>query len=89
MGVPPGPRRPVRRPRRHPPPSRGALRDAYDQFPWSSIESGHLDLDHTKPWQPGVAGQTSPDNLARLSRRAHRVKTLAGWRLERGPTADL
>jgi len=65
------------------------LRDAYDQFPWSSIESAHLDLDHTKPWQPGIPGQTRPDNLAPLSRRAHRVKTLAGWRLEQGPHADL
>jgi len=57
-------------------------RDRYDRFPWSSIEAGHLDLDHTEPYRPGGTGQTRPGNLAPLSRRAHRVKTVAGWQLE-------
>jgi len=58
------------------------LRDAHDVFPWSSIESRHLDLDHTIPYVNGVPGQTTPGNLAPLSRRAHRVKTHAGWHLD-------
>jgi len=58
------------------------LRDIHDRFPWSSIESGRLDLDHTIPWEPGRKHQTRPDNLGPLSRRAHRVKTHAGWRLD-------
>ena len=59
------------------------LRDGHDVFPWSSVESRRLDLDHTVPWEPdGPPGQTAPGNLGPLSRRAHRVKTHAGWRLD-------
>jgi len=58
------------------------LRQPYDVFPWSSIESRHLDLDHTAPYVNGAPNQTRTDNLGPLSRRAHRVKTHAGWRLK-------
>ncbi|MCL2483052.1 MAG: 13E12 repeat family protein [Propionibacteriaceae bacterium] len=57
------------------------LRNPYDVFPWSSIESRHLDLDHTVAFQEGESGQTNPTNLGPVSRRAHRIKTLAGWDL--------
>jgi len=60
---------------------RVVLRDGHDVFPWSSVESRHLDLDHTIAYQPGQPGQTTPSNLEPLSRRAHRVKTHAGWQL--------
>ena len=60
---------------------RVVLRSPHDVFPWSSIESRHLDLDHTIAYQPGQPGQTTPANLGPLSRRAHRVKTHAGWQL--------
>ena len=50
-------------------------------FPWSATESRHLDLDHTIPYQPGIPGQTRPDNLGPLTRKAHRIKTHAGWKL--------
>ena len=58
------------------------LGNPYDVFPWSSIESRHVDLDHTRAFQPGRLAQTATDNLGPLSRRAHRVKTHAGWSLE-------
>jgi len=57
------------------------LRQTHDVFPWSSIESRHLDLDHSIPYVNGRPGQTTPANLAPLSRRAHRVKTHADWNL--------
>lgn len=57
-------------------------RDRYDAFPYSCREARGLDLDHTVPYAAGVAGQTRPSNLGPLSRRAHRAKTHAGWRLE-------
>jgi len=58
------------------------LAHPHDVFPWSSIESRHLDLDHTNPYRAGETGQTRVSNLGPLSRRAHRLKTHAGWRLE-------
>ena len=57
-------------------------REPHDVFPWSSTPSRHLDLDHTIGYQPGIPGQTRPDNLGPLSRKAHRIKTHAGWRLD-------
>jgi hypothetical protein len=51
-------------------------------FPYSSRESRHLDFDHIRPYVPGTPGQTSPGNLAPLSRRAHRLKTHAGWQYD-------
>ena len=65
------------------------LRDGHDVFPWSSAESRRLDLDHTVPWLPdGPPGQTAPGNLGPLSRRAHRVKAHAGWRLDQPSPGD-
>ena len=59
------------------------LRNTHDVFPWSSIESRGCDLDHTVAYIPGQPSQTTPSNLAPLSRRAHRVKTHApGWHLD-------
>jgi len=58
------------------------LRQPYDVFPWSSIVSRHLDLDHTIPYANAASNQTRTDNLGPLSRRAHRVKTHAGWKLK-------
>ena len=58
------------------------LRHPYDIFPWSSRTSRSLDLDHTQPYDhspDAPAGQTCPDNLAPLTRRAHRAKTHSGW----------
>ncbi|MCL2784109.1 MAG: HNH endonuclease, partial [Propionibacteriaceae bacterium] len=55
------------------------LTHPHDVFPWSSIESRHLDLDHTNPYRAGETGQTRVSNLGPLSRRAHRLKTHAGW----------
>ncbi|MCL2470904.1 MAG: 13E12 repeat family protein [Propionibacteriaceae bacterium] len=57
-------------------------RDAWEAFPYSSREARHLDLDHVNPYTPGREGQTRASNLAPLTRRAHRVKTHAGWILE-------
>ena len=65
------------------------LRETHDVFPYSSVESRPLDLDHTVPWQPGgPTGQTAPGNLGPLSRRAHRIKTHAGWRLTQPRPGD-
>ena len=56
------------------------LRNQYDVFPFSSIESRHLDQDHTVEYQIGGKNQTRPGNLGPLSRRAHRAKThVDGW----------
>ena len=59
-------------------------RHPFDVFPWSSRSSTGLDLDHTRPYQHGPGrppGQTNPDNLGPLSRRAHRAKTHSGWQV--------
>ncbi|GGL55083.1 hypothetical protein GCM10011575_11880 [Microlunatus endophyticus] len=49
------------------------------RFPWSNSLNRRNDLDHTIPYLPadrgGPPGQTSPDNLAPLTRREHRHKT--------------
>ncbi|MCL2652915.1 MAG: hypothetical protein FWD63_03905, partial [Propionibacteriaceae bacterium] len=57
------------------------LANPHDIFPWSSVESRHLDLDHTIPYQPGIPNQTRSNNLAPITRRAHRAKTHANWQL--------
>lgn len=56
-------------------------------FPYSASDSRGLDLDHTIPWRRnGGPGQTSMDNLAPLSRRVHRAKTMRAWKLTKhGP----
>lgn len=59
-------------------------RNPYDAFPWSSRRSAGLDQDHTVPYDHGPdrpPGQTRPNNLGPLSRRAHRAKTHSGWRV--------
>jgi hypothetical protein len=43
----------------------------------------HLEIDHVVPFATG--GPTSLDNLARLCRWHHHLKTYAGYRLEGGP----
>jgi hypothetical protein len=57
-----------------------------DCFPYAGNTSRRLDLDHTRPYrhdrQSGKAppGQTRVGNLAKLTRRHHRIKTHAsGW----------
>jgi hypothetical protein len=60
------------------------LRSPYAVFPWSSRTSRGADADHSKPYRPGIRGQTHPDNLGPLPRRHHRLKTHApGWRHHR------
>lgn len=59
-------------------------RQPFDVFPWSSRASKGLDLDHTNPYEHGPGrppGQTNPNNLGPLSRRAHRAKTHSGWQV--------
>lgn len=64
-------------------------RNPHEVFPWASRASKGLDLDHTRAYQHGPGappGQTCPDNLGPLSRRAHNAKTHGGWRVEQpGP----
>jgi hypothetical protein len=69
------------------------LRTPADAFPYSPNTSRHGDLDHTNPYtfaagQPNGTGsgrpppgQTRDDNLARLTRLHHRLKTHGGWRM--------
>jgi len=50
-----------------------------DIYPWAESLSRRTDLDHTNPWP---AGKTEAGNLAKLTRRHHRIKTHArGWTL--------
>ncbi len=62
------------------------LRDTCEVFPHSSRTARGLDLDHTQPYAPGAAGQTRPDNLGPLTRRAHRAKTTGRWQLKQPRT---
>ncbi|GAA1393158.1 hypothetical protein [Luteococcus peritonei] len=58
------------------------IRNPYEVFPFSTRRFAGLDLDHTQPWRDdGPPGQTRPDNLGPLARRAHRAKTHGGWQL--------
>lgn len=57
------------------------LRHRFEVFPYGTYHSTGLDLDHTHPFQAGKSGQTRPDNLGPLRRKAHRAKTHAGWQL--------
>jgi hypothetical protein len=54
-----------------------------DVFPHATSMSRWQDHDHTVPYDPGgPPGQTRVDNLGKMVRRHHRVKTHArGWRL--------
>ena len=57
-------------------------RDAGCMFPWCG-RRGRFDLDHIEPFVPpdggGPPGQTNTENLARLCRFHHRVKTHSSW----------
>ena len=60
--------------------------------PWGTNTSRTKDMEHVIPYVPladgGPPGQTSPDNLAPLSRFPHRVKTHGAWTLRQtGPGA--
>lgn len=54
-----------------------------DTYPHATCLTRHQDNDHTTPYLPmnrgGPPGQTHPDNLGKLTRRHHRIKTFAGW----------
>jgi len=67
------------------------LRNAGDVFPHASSLSRNADLDHVVPYDPGgPPGQTSDTNTAPLSRRSHRAKTHADYRVEQlGPATYL
>jgi hypothetical protein len=65
-------------------------RDVTCRFPGcrrsaSGSHSG-TDLDHTIPWPEG---STSPDNLAVLCRRHHRLKHCAGWNVTLHPDGSM
>jgi hypothetical protein len=66
------------------------LRDGHCVFPGCNIDARRCDLDHIEPYvdpdEGGPPGQTSPQNLACLCRRHHRLKTFTAWTYERaGP----
>ena len=58
-----------------------------DVFPHANSLARNLDRDHTIPYQPGgPPGQTRLDNLGKLARPHHRVKTHAyGWTIAQLP----
>lgn len=58
------------------------LRDPYESFPYGTLPARSGDLDHVIPWRDdGSPGQTRLDNLAPLSRRHHRMKTVGRWQV--------
>jgi hypothetical protein len=57
------------------------LRDRVEVFPFSARTARTQDLDHTRPFVPGVKNQTRTDNLGPLTRKTHRAKTHGGWQL--------
>jgi hypothetical protein len=66
------------------------LRDGHCVFPGCTLDARDCDLDHITAYQPpahgGPPGQTTPDNLACLCRRHHRIKTFTAWTYQRAPT---
>src|SRR5205085_5135576 len=62
------------------------------RFPWCG-RRGRYDLDHIEPYLPrdegGPPGQTSSENLARLCRFHHRLKTHSPWDYHRQPDSTL
>ncbi len=61
-----------------------AWRTPVDAFPYGNRLARGLDLDHTVPYAHASGappGQTRIDNLAPLSRTAHRAKTAGRWKL--------
>ncbi len=72
-------------------------RDDGCRFPWCG-RAGAYDVDHVdryrftdpeRPGGPAPPGQTASDNLARLCRYHHRVKTHTDWDYRRAPTGVL
>jgi hypothetical protein len=64
------------------------MRSPVDMFPYGTQPSRRCDLDHTNPYDHSAQappGQTRTDNLAPLSRRAHRAKTARAWQLTQYP----
>jgi hypothetical protein len=63
-------------------------RDHGCRFPWCGRQ-GRFDLDHIEPYvdpdEGGPPGQTTTQNLARLCRFHHRVKTHSEWDYQREP----
>ena len=60
-------------------------RSPVDMFPYGNRTARGCDLDHTIPYdhtRGGPPGQTRIDNLAPISRRAHRAKTARFWKLQ-------
>lgn len=58
------------------------LRSPIEQFPFGTVGSRALDLDHIVPFDPGgPPRQTRLANLSPLGRRAHRAKTHGGWKV--------
>ncbi|WP_341730222.1 DUF222 domain-containing protein [Brooklawnia sp.] len=60
-------------------------RNPVDVFPYGIVSSKHCDIDHTIAFRTGAnapCGQTRPDNLGPLSRKAHRAKTHSDFHLE-------
>ena len=53
-----------------------------DVYPWAVSVGRKVDLDHTIPWP---FGHTEIANLAKLTRRHHRIKTHGGWDVDRLP----
>lgn len=61
-------------------------RNPTEMFPYSGLSSRSLDLDHVQPyaWEGAwEKAQTRVENLAPLSRRVHRAKTLTAWQVVR------
>lgn len=57
-----------------------------DIFPFADGIHRNMDLDHTRPFDPhGPPGQTALTNLAKMTRRHHRIKTHGGWAVEHLP----
>lgn len=79
------------------------LRDTGCVFPRCGRDARACDLDHVDPWRapppppptaspatsPPPTGATTPDNLAPLCRRHHRLKTAGTWTYERVDDAFL
>ena len=67
-------------------------RDLVCSFPWCG-RRGRYDLDHiveyVEPEEGGPPGQTNTDNMARLCRFHHRVKTHSDWHYRREPDRGL
>lgn len=58
----------------------------YEAFPYSTRRSASADLDHTVAYRASGEGQTRLGNLAPLTRKTHRAKTLGAWRCSQPET---